>query len=243
METHRFYTPEYEFTEKLPLADGLILSEEESHHACKVLRLKIGDIIELINGKGWIARACIVDAHPKRSLCKITQTAKATDQPSKIHIAVAPPKNISRFEWFLEKATEIGIGQITPLICQRSERQRLNTDRLEKIILAAMKQSKRSWKPILHHSVSFKEMLSTELEDQKMIALLNENSMPLSSVYDREKPALVMIGPEGDFTEEESATAIEMGFKSVLLGTSRLRTETAALYACTNLNILNVSNT
>lgn len=217
------------------------LSEEESHHACRVLRLGRKDTLILVDGMGHFADASILEDHPKRTLCRILEVQEGLDKKPEIHLAVAPPKNISRFEWLLEKATEIGLGSITPLHTTHSERQHLKPDRLKKVLISAMKQSQRSWLPQLHPLTPFSAFIETNLPSLRYLAYLNNDSHPLSMVHKTSAPACVLIGPEGDFSLEEYLDAIRAGFQAVSLGEARLRTETAALYACTALNLINES--
>lgn len=217
------------------------LSEEESHHACRVLRLGRNDTLILVDGMGHFAEAIILEDHPKRTLCQVQRVQEGLDRKPEIHLAVAPPKNISRFEWLLEKATEIGLGSITPLHTTHSERQHLKPERLKKVLISAMKQSQRSWLPQLHPLTHFSAFIATSLPSLRYLAYLNKDSHPLSMVHKTSAPACVLIGPEGDFSLEEYLDAIRAGFQAVSLGQARLRTETAALYACTALNFINES--
>jgi 16S rRNA (uracil1498-N3)-methyltransferase len=239
MELHRFYCPDLVVEPEGIQPTQAILPPEEAQHAIKVLRLKEGDALQLVNGKGWVFDGVLRLPHPKTCLVSITSAAEGTEARPGIHIAIAPPKNIARLEWFLEKATEIGIGSITPLICERSERIRINTERLERILVAAMKQSKRSFLPLLRQQSRFRDVIESTEPSGKYLAWLSDDSMPLQDVHIPGTNSLVLIGPEGDFSPEEVKMARENGFKPISLGAARLRTETAALYACTALNILN----
>ncbi|MFP4469961.1 MAG: 16S rRNA (uracil(1498)-N(3))-methyltransferase [Bacteroidales bacterium] len=213
---------------------------EESKHAIRVLRLKKGDTVALTNGRGSVFRAVITDDNPKQCRMQITAEEKQEQRPFGVHIAVAPTKNISRFEWFLEKATEIGIEEITPLECEHSERIWLRNDRLEKIIIAALKQSHQAWLPRLNPMKDFAEVIAGATEDQTFIAYIDpEHQTLLKDVVLAGKNVLVLIGPEGDFSKEEIAGAISAGFKPISLGKNRLRTETAALAACHTVHLIN----
>ncbi|HEX3384231.1 MAG TPA: 16S rRNA (uracil(1498)-N(3))-methyltransferase, partial [Mucilaginibacter sp.] len=207
----------------------------------RVLRLQNGDEVDLIDGKGNFYKAEIVDAHPKRTLLKIVSVEPDPNKRNHyLHIAVAPTKNIERLEWFLEKATEIGIDEISLIICQRSERKDVKTDRLNKIITAAIKQSIKAWRPVLNESVPFDKFVLSEFDGQKFIAHCEPGNK--FNLKDGIKPMgkyLVLIGPEGDFTPKEIGDAQKNGFKAITLGKSRLRTETAALEACFEINFLN----
>ncbi|MBS1528864.1 MAG: 16S rRNA (uracil(1498)-N(3))-methyltransferase [Bacteroidetes bacterium] len=231
-----FYTPDIDIA-----SSAWYLSEEESKHCVRVLRLQNADHIELIDGKGNFYRAEIVDAHPKRTLLKILLVEQDPNKRNHyLHIAVAPTKNIERLEWFLEKATEIGIDEISLIICQRSERKDVKTDRLNKIITAAIKQSIKAWRPVLNEPVPFNKLIASEFIGQKFIAHCEPGDK--SSLKDEVRLSgqyMVLIGPEGDFAPNEIEDAQKSGFKAITLGESRLRTETAALEACFEINFLN----
>jgi len=233
---HLFYTPDIE-----PSHPQYFLSEEESKHCIRVLRLNVGDTVQLIDGRGGLYNAEIKDAHPKRTILQITSVTQDYNKRNHyLHIAIAPTKNIERLEWFLEKATEIGIDEISLIICQRSERKEAKIDRLNKIITSAIKQSIKAWHPILNEPVAFNKFVSTPFEGQKFIAHCEPGNK--FSLKNEVKPSgryLVLIGPEGDFTPAEIEDAQKNGFKAITLGKSRLRTETAALEACFEINFLN----
>lgn len=233
-----FYTPDID-----PDNNFYTLNEDESKHCVRVLRMKEGDTIRLIDGKGSFYEAVISDANPKRCLVSIESIHS---DPGKrdfiIHIAVAPTKNTDRLEWFLEKATEIGIDEISPIECEHSERAVVKTDRLNRVITAAMKQSMKAFHPLLRELRSFKEVVleSEAFEGQKFIAHCRPGEKrSLKEAYMKGKNALILIGPEGDFSIDEVKFATEKGFVPVSLGTSRLRTETAAVVACHTINLLN----
>jgi 16S rRNA (uracil1498-N3)-methyltransferase len=234
---HLFYTPDI-------ASDNYTLNEEESRHAVKVLRLKTGDHIQLINGSGGFYEAEITDDHQKR--CTVKVRSKQTEYNKrnwKLHIAVAPTKNIDRMEWFIEKATEIGIEEITPLDCEKSERTIIKPERLNKVAVSAIKQSMKAYLPKIAELSEFKKFMASakEFSGEKFIAHCHSReSLPhIKTLYTPQQNALILIGPEGDFSSSEVKLAIENGFKEISLGQSRLRTETAALYACAVINILN----
>jgi 16S rRNA (uracil1498-N3)-methyltransferase len=206
-----------------------------------VLRLDKGDQVNLIDGKGGLYTATISDAHPKRTILHINSVITEYGKRNHyLHIAVAPTKNLDRLEWFLEKATEIGIDEISLIITQRSERKEAKADRLNKIITSAIKQSLKAYHPILNEAVSYHKFLSQPFAGQKFVAHCADGEK--AEMKDQLQPNgnyLVMIGPEGDFTEKEVADALQNGFKAITLGESRLRTETAALEACFEINFLN----
>ncbi|MEJ7693139.1 16S rRNA (uracil(1498)-N(3))-methyltransferase [Daejeonella sp.] len=231
---HIFYTPDL-------TSDNYNLSEEESKHCVKVLRLQKGDEVQLVDGKGGFYSAVIDDPHPKRTSLKIIKVQQEYGKRNhKLHIAVAPTKNIERIGWFLEKATEIGIDEITPLICERSERKDLKTDRLNKVITSAVKQSIKAYHPKLNEPVRFKDFIGSVSSAQKYIAhCIDGEKFPLKDMIELNSDYLVMIGPEGDFSPSEVKEALEANFLPIALGTSRLRTETAALEACFEINFLN----
>ena len=222
--------------------DGNIarLDVEQARHCVQVLRKKEGDAISFVDGAGGFYEGIIQETGKKKCVIQILKTHHAYNKrPFKLHIAIAPTKNINRLEWFLEKATEIGIDEISLIICHHSERRKVRTDRLRKILVAAMKQSLKAYLPILHEPISFKQFVQTpRINCLKYIAQGAEN-MPLKDNYQAPKDVLLLIGPEGDFSKEEISLAFANGFQGVNLGSSRLRTETAGIVACHTLNLLN----
>jgi len=231
-----FYTPDIN-----PSHPQYFLSEEESKHAIRVMRLEKGDEVQLIDGKGGLYSASILDAHPKRTIIQINSVVTAFNKRNHyLHIAIAPTKNIERLEWFLEKATEIGVDEITPIICQRSERREVKTDRLNKIITAAIKQSIKAYHPVLNEPETFNQLLAKPFSGQKFIAHCDKgDKIALKNELVTNGNYLILIGPEGDFTPDEIDNALTKDFKAITLGESRLRTETAALEACFEVNFLN----
>lgn len=232
---HLFYTPD--ITE-----NTYTLSEEESKHCVRVLRMNNGDEIELMDGKGSIYKAEIIDNNPKRCTVKIVNTIKTEQRKFQLHIAIAPTKSIDRTEWFLEKATEIGVDELSLLSCQNSERTVIKAERLNKVLISAIKQSKNAYLPQLNELVDFNKFISTtqHFKGQKFIAHCYSNDLThLKSKYSALENVLILIGPEGDFSLEEVKLAESNGFTSVSLGKNRLRTETAALYACNTINVIN----
>ena len=211
-----------------------ILDETESHHCIKVLRLKPGDRINMVDGKGGFFEGVI--AIPDSRACSVEIVKSDFEHGMRnyhLHIAIAPTKNIDRFEWFLEKATEIGIDEISPIICQRSERKVLREDRLEKVISSAMKQSLKAYHPVLHPAVSFTKFIEKQKEGNKLIAhCIEEEKLDLLRFKPQGSRFTLLIGPEGDFSPEEVKQAIIKGFIAVSLGKSRLRTETAGIASC-----------
>jgi len=231
-----FYTPDID-----PAHPHYILSEDESKHCIRVLRLEAGTGVQLVDGRGGLYAATIVDAHPKRTVLQINSFVEAFNKRNHfLHIAIAPTKNIERMEWFVEKATEIGIDEITPVICQRSERRELKADRLNKIITSAIKQSVKAYHPVLNEPVNLSQLLVKHFDGQKFIAHCDKGpKATLNSAINKHGSYLILIGPEGDFTLNEIGAAVQNGYKSITLGESRLRTETAALEACFEINFLN----
>ena len=233
-----FFTPDLN-----PLLENFILSEEESKHAIRVLRMDTGDRLHLIDGRGGLYEAQIIDPHPKRTVLTILNVEEEFQQPKyHLHIAVGPTKNIDRIEWFLEKATEVGIQEITPVICEHSERKEVKLDRLNKVVVAAMKQSLKAYLPKLNPAVSFKQFLREIPKEgvQKAIAhCVDAEKKYLNQVLEPAQHYIILIGPEGDFSEEEIDLALQMGFHPISLGEARLRTETAALAACMEVSLLN----
>lgn len=236
-----FYTPDITLPE-------YILNEEESKHCVRVLRLGVGDKIVLIDGKGGWYEAEILLDHPKKCAVKIINEQQNVGKlPYHLHLAVAPTKNMDRLEWFAEKATEIGLDEFSLLNCKHSERGIVKTERLEKVMVSAMKQSLKAYLPKLNPLSDFPVFISSckDFKGQKFIAHChpplssNTGKLHLKHRYHSLGDALVLIGPEGDFSLEEVTLALESGFMEISLGNSRLRTETAALAACLTIHIQN----
>ncbi|RLD69141.1 MAG: 16S rRNA (uracil(1498)-N(3))-methyltransferase [Bacteroidetes bacterium] len=223
---HIFYTPDIK-------SDKYTLSEEESKHSVRVLRLQIGDKITLIDGIGGYYIAEITNNHPKRCEIKIIQTEKEYGKRNyHLTMAIAPTKNIDRFEWFLEKSTEIGVDKFIPFISQQSERKVIKPERLDKRINSAIKQSIQAYRPHLGGLVKFKDLINLEFIGKKLIAHCFETKKPyLKDVIAKDESVLILIGPEGDFTMEEVEMAKSKGFREISLGENRLRTETAGIVA------------
>lgn len=228
-----FYTPNIDFEN--------YLSEEESGHCVRVLRYGAGDEILLTDGKGFTYNARIVNAHAKRCVFEIL--SKEKQQKSHdfyLHIAIAPTKNIERIEWMVEKCTEIGVDEITPILCHYSERKQIRVDRLEKIILSAAKQSLTPYLPKLNCLTPIDKVITQAQEQTRFIAhCYKEDKRELKDEIQKGASCLIMIGPEGDFSEQEIASALDHGFVPVSLGRSRLRTETAGVVACHTAVLLN----
>ncbi len=216
-----------------------VLSEEESLHAVKVLRLKEDNLIALVDGKGNYCEAKITLAHPKRCAFEVVHSVNNFGQRNfYLHIAIAPTKNSERLEWFLEKVTEIGVDEITPVLCQNSERKNVKQERLEKIIISACKQSVKAYFPKINELTPLSHLLKNANEDDRFIAHCWDGAkQKLNSSTRLSTKILILIGPEGDFSKQEVALAESFDFSSVTLGESRLRTETAGVFACSLFNI------
>ena len=234
-----FYAPD--------ILQTLSLPEEESQHCAKVLRMKAGEHIHIIDGVGGLYEAEILEAHPKRTQVSIiSEQHEYGRRPFRLHLAVAPTKNIDRFEWFVEKATEIGFDELTPLCCRYSERKIIKPERIEKILVSAAKQSLKAYVPRLNPMITAKEFIGNSS------FLIPHSSLFIAHCYDQPKQHLfnacqpggdvvVMVGPEGDFSEEEVELALRNSFQAITLGESRLRTETAGVVACHLVTIANIT--
>lgn len=229
-----FYIPEI-------IGDTVTLNETESKHAVRVLRLSVGNEVQLVDGKGGFYEAEIADANPKKCRLKINKSIQNFGKKNfKLHMVVAPTKNIDRFEWFLEKATEIGVNEITPLLTDHSERKTIKPERLEKILISAMKQSVKAYLPKLNEIVSFNDFIEGCTTENRFIAHCYDGKKPhLKNMIGKDKDVIILIGPEGDFSYEEVILAKQKGFTETSLGTARLRTETAAIVACHIVNLAN----
>lgn len=223
------------------LSENLLLPEEEARHIVKALRYKQGDKIFFTDGKGLLFEGEIINDNYKT--CEIKWLCKTEGNDKKnfrLHMAVAPTKNIDRLEWFVEKATELGIDEITPLVCANSEKFSLKIDRLHKIAVSAMKQSNRTFLPIINPVITFKEFIESKNNDLVYIAhCYNSDKKHLKTALKLNTATTILIGPEGDFSEKEVEMAISKNAIAIGLGNARLRTETAALKACCVVNLLN----
>ena len=214
--------------------------KEESKHIIKVLRKKDGDILFVTNGLGFLFKTEIILASDSKCTVQMISFDKAPTPNFKLHLAVAPTKMNDRYEWFLEKATEIGIHEITPIICDRSERKVINKERFEKILLSAMKQSNELFLPKLNPAISFKEFVKQKNKGLQLIAHCEEtDKKTLKSILQSNTDVTVLIGPEGDFSEKEITLALDQNYVPVSLGNTRLRTETAAVVACHSVVFFN----
>ncbi|RXG15892.1 16S rRNA (uracil1498-N3)-methyltransferase [Leeuwenhoekiella aestuarii] len=216
--------------------------KDESKHIVKVLRKRIGDVLNITNGNGNFFKAEISAASPSKCTVKILEVTTEKPLPYHLHLAVAPTKLNDRFEWFLEKATEIGISEISPIICDHSERKVIKEERYERILLSAMKQSLKAFIPKLNPVVTFSEFIESQaaFNGDRFIAHCEEtNRFSLKQKLHPKQNTLILIGPEGDFSTSEIETAIQAGFAPVMLGESRLRTETAAVVATHSVAFVN----
>ena len=232
-----FYNPTIDET-----TETFSFDKEESKHIIKVLRKKDSDILFVTNGLGLLFKTEITLASDNKCTVEILSSEKVEPSKYQLHLAVAPTKMNDRYEWFLEKATEIGIHEITPIICDRSERKVINKERFEKILLTAMKQSNVLFLPKLNDAISFKEFIKRKNNGLQLIAHCEEtDKKTLKSVLKTNENVTLLIGPEGDFSEKEIALAVENNFIAVSLGNTRLRTETAAVVACHSVVFFNES--
>jgi len=223
-----FYNPDITYETK-----QFSFSKEESKHIVKVLRKKTGDQLHITNGNGWLFTSEIIIADIKKCTVSIEMIIEQPKRKYKLHLAVAPIKMNDRYEWFLEKATEIGIDNITPIICEHSERTIIKQERLERILQTAMKQSLQCYLPNLNQAISFKEFITQEFSGQLFMAHCNEfDKKSLKQELQTNQDVTILIGPEGDFSVKEIEMAIQYKFIPVTLGETRLRTETAAIVAC-----------
>lgn len=231
-----FYAPEI----SLP---RYTLPEEESKHCVRVLRMTVGDELHLTDGKGNMYRCKVVSDNVKRCEVEVVETWPEYERMSYgLTMCVAPTKNIDRFEWFLEKATEIGISEVYPLECDHSERRQIKLEREEKVITAAVKQSLKAYHPMLHDLTSVRDIIAMDFEGEKYIAHCDSSfgERPyLGNLVKKGANTLILIGPEGDFSKEEINFALQNGFKAISLGRERLRTETAAVVATTVVATIN----
>jgi 16S rRNA (uracil1498-N3)-methyltransferase len=216
-----------------------ILNVDTSKHVAQVLRMQIGEQLQLTDGKGNLYIAEIIDDNRKKCVVKILSCPNQPKGEKKITIAVSLVKNSTRFEWLLEKATEIGVSEIIPLLCSRTEKQHFRHDRMKSILISAMLQSQQSWLPKMHEPIKFSTFVQQPFEGQQFIAHC-EDEKPRNELttYQPFKVATILIGPEGDFSVDEIALALNNNFKPVVLGETRLRTETAAVVAATILSML-----
>lgn len=218
----------------------VVFDKKESRHIIKVLRKVIGDKLHITNGKGVLYSAYIIDDNSNKCIAKVKSISHEEPLSYKLHIAVAPTKRNERMEWFLEKATEIGIAEITPIICEHSERKKVNLNRYERVLQSAMKQSLQTYLPKLNDAMTFSAFINQSRDRQRYIAHCEEDKKEqLFSALNPNETTTILIGPEGDFSPSEIESALTNGFLPVSLGDHRLRTETAALVACHTVALFN----
>jgi 16S rRNA (uracil1498-N3)-methyltransferase len=229
-----FYTPDI-------FGEFYTLSEDESKHCVRVLRLVEGDALHLVDGRGGLYTATITEANHKHCTVRVGEVQQGFGKRGYyLHLAVAPTKNAERYEWFLEKSTEIGVDEITPLLCEHSERKQLKDERSLKVITAAVKQSLKAYHPQLNSMIDFAQFVAQKFDGAKLIAHCHDRpKMLLKNAVRAGEQTLVVLGPEGDFSLAEVELAVRCGFTEVSLGESRLRTETAAVAACHTLALVN----
>ncbi|QEC67946.1 16S rRNA (uracil(1498)-N(3))-methyltransferase [Panacibacter ginsenosidivorans] len=228
----------YFFAEDLSAEDQLILPEDTSKHCIQVLRMQEGEQMVLTDGKGKLLTTTILNADRRHCAVKINTREYKKQNKKKFTIAMSLLKNTSRFEWFLEKATEIGIDEIIPLICKRTEKQYFRLERMQQIVISAMLQSQQAWLPILHEPTSFDKMITQSVYTTKLIAHCEEDKKKDITKINTNDQTIMLIGPEGDFTTDEITLALQNNYIAISLGTTRLRTETAGLVAAAFLKNL-----
>jgi 16S rRNA (uracil1498-N3)-methyltransferase len=218
------------------------MDENESRHSIRVLRMVKGDKVNLIDGKGNLYEGIINDPDPTGCQVAIIGITRNFERRGyRLHIAISPVKNQDRFEWFVEKSVEIGVDEITPVICRNTEKHGMKRERLNNIIISAMKQSVKAFRPVLNESVTFNEFINSDHSGIRMIAHCSSGLIrnKIDQVYKKSQDAVILIGPEGDFSEAEINLASDKGFQSVHFGSSRLRTETAGIAACHSVYLIN----
>ncbi|RIV30504.1 16S rRNA (uracil(1498)-N(3))-methyltransferase [Flagellimonas lutimaris] len=231
-----FYNPKLDYSAK-----QFVFPPDESKHIVRVLRKSEGDIVHITNGKGYLFEAEILEPNQKKCKARIISNRKSIPKRYKLHMVVAPTKMNDRYEWFLEKATEIGVDEITPIICDHSERKTIKLERMERVLQSAMKQSLQTVLPQINPPISCKEFLENDISTGfKFIAHCQDGEkMELKRKVIADNDATILIGPEGDFSKTEIDLAKEKSYIPISLGRNRLRTETAAIVACTTVAIIN----
>jgi 16S rRNA (uracil1498-N3)-methyltransferase len=230
-----FYAPDI-------IGNSYILDENESKHIIRVLRMKQGTSVRLIDGKGNLYEGIIDKPDQKQCIISITGMIRGFEKRNyNLHIAISPLKNPERFEWFIEKSVEIGVDEITPLICRNTEKQAIKEERINNLIISAMKQSLKTTRTILNNPITFNEFISHSSDEKRLIAHCNDSfiRIKITDACTKNDKVLILIGPEGDFSEEEIRRASDSGFVNIHLGTSRLRTETAGIAACHSIYFIN----
>jgi 16S rRNA (uracil1498-N3)-methyltransferase len=224
------------------IADNIFtLGDDASRHIVQVLRMHSGEQIQLTDGKGNLLTAEIIDPHKRKCSVKVINRSFQAEKEKRVCVAISLLKNASRFEWFLEKATEIGVAEIIPIICKRTEKQHFRYERMQQIVVAAMMQSQQVWLPKLHLPTAFDEVIKTQAFSEKLIAHCEDEQKHIVTSVNADQSIQILIGPEGDFTAGEIEVALQQSYKPVTLGATRLRTETAGVVAATLLCISTVS--
>ncbi|OFX34022.1 MAG: 16S rRNA (uracil(1498)-N(3))-methyltransferase [Bacteroidetes bacterium GWA2_32_17] len=223
------------------ISDNIInLNEEESKHCIRVLRLKSNDIVWVTDGNGKMYKTSIIDDNKNKCVLNIIETIDNYNQRKyKLHLAISPLQNSERLEWFVEKATESGIDEITPILCEHSERKNINVERLKKVAVSAMKQSLKAYLPKINPLVKYNDFIKNDFNGLKGIAYCTDERQHITDWYKKNSDCLILIGPEGDFSQKEIDFALQYKYTVISLGNSRLRTETAAITACMVFNFLN----
>lgn len=217
------------------------LHEEESKHVVRVLRMKQGDPVYVIDGNGKLFEGIIFEPHIKHCILQLNKVTEGFEKRNyRLHIAISPLKSVDRFEWFIEKAIEIGVDEITPLLCSHTEKKNINKDRLNRIVESAMKQSLKAYHPLLNDIQSFEKFILLHENGERGIAYCGEGEKTfIGKAFTKNADSIILIGPEGDFTADEFTMALNKGFKGISLGESRLRTETAGVVACHAMSFMN----
>jgi 16S rRNA (uracil1498-N3)-methyltransferase len=223
------------FLDTFSSEDILTLNEDTSKHVVQVLRMKVAERLQLTDGSGNLLTAQILDEHKKKCTVKIIERQVIARKQQKVCVAISLLKNASRFEWFLEKATEIGVTEIIPLLCERTEKQHFRYDRMKQIVISAMMQSKQAWLPVLHEPTMISKIIQGSNYDTKLIAHCEEEMKTSVTDFHKQPSVQILIGPEGDFTNDEISLALANKYEPVSLGETRLRTETAGVVSATIL--------
>ncbi|MCW3107455.1 MAG: rRNA ((1498)-N(3))-methyltransferase [Segetibacter sp.] len=223
------------FLDTFSSEDILTLNEDTSKHVVQVLRMKVDERLQLTDGAGNLLTAQILDEHKKKCTVKIIERQVIARKQREVCVAISLLKNASRFEWFLEKATEIGVTEIIPLLCERTEKQHFRYDRMKQIVISAMMQSKQAWLPVLHEPTMISKIIQGSNYDTKLIAHCEEEMKTSVTDFRKQPSVQILIGPEGDFTRDEISLALANKYEPVSLGETRLRTETAGVVSATIL--------
>jgi len=225
----------YFYQQELIASGAFILNEETSKHCIQVLRMKTGETLHLTDGKGGLCKAIITNEHKRNCEVNIVESTIQEHKGRKISLGISLLKNANRLEWFLEKATELGITEIIPLLCQRSEKQQFRFDRMNQILISAMLQSQQTWLPILQQPTKLEEVINSSIHSQKLIAHCEEGTKQSINELKIANDVQILVGPEGDFSPTEIDLALQKGYSPTSLGSTRLRTETAGIVAATLL--------